>query len=208
MFKVPICWSLPHSLRACDFHQECFIWILYYMCCPSVLKGSFNMWILCSVACEKTMRHIEKCRHLWAQMHFAGPLAVKWSIQDGTTVSDASYCYNGKKRILYIILKVLAVMFCGNVLPIWLLTTQASCNLILYVIIIIGIIWYSVCPQCGAISIAEWAVCKIQTVFPIWPYQHKGKKSNCNAMLEILKRPNRDCTLQTDKGIIILINYL
>lgn len=36
--------TLPFSLslEACDFHQECFIWILYYMCCPKVLKGSFN----------------------------------------------------------------------------------------------------------------------------------------------------------------------
>lgn len=179
MFKVPICWSLPHSLRACDFHQECFIWILYYMCCPNVLKASFNMWILCSVACEKTMRHIEKCWHLWAQMHFAGPLAVKWSIQDGTTVSDASYCHNGEKRILYIVLKVCAVMFCENVLAMQLLTTQnwVYCNLILYVIIIIGTIWYSRYLQYGAISIAELAMCKMQTVFQFNPTSIKGRKT-------------------------------
>lgn len=104
MYKVPVCRSPSLSLDACDFHQECFIWILYYMCCPKVLKGGFNMWILCSVACETTMRHTEKCWHLWAQMHFTGPLVVKWSIQDGTGVCDASYCYSGEKRILYILL--------------------------------------------------------------------------------------------------------
>lgn len=74
--------TLPLSLSpdACDFHQECFIWILYYVCCPKVLKGGFNMWILCSVACETSMRHTEKHWHLWAQMHLTGPLVVKWSI--------------------------------------------------------------------------------------------------------------------------------
>lgn len=44
----------PLALDACDFHQECFIRIFYYMCCrPIDVKGSFIMWIVCSpVACE------------------------------------------------------------------------------------------------------------------------------------------------------------
>lgn len=101
--------TLPFSppLDAYDFRQECFIWILYYMCCPKDLKGGFNMWILCSVACETSMRHTEKCWHLQAQMHFAGSLVVKWSIQDGT--SEVSYCCCGERRKFCFLL--LSVMF-------------------------------------------------------------------------------------------------
>lgn len=80
MFKVHLCLSLSLSPVACDFHQECFIWIIYYMCCLKVLKGGFNMWILCSVACDTSMRGTEKRWHLWAQMHFTGPLVFRRSI--------------------------------------------------------------------------------------------------------------------------------
>lgn len=61
------------------------------MCCSKVLKGGFNMWILCSVECETSMRHTEICRHLWAQLHFTGPL-VKWSIQVGNRMGGSG-CY-------------------------------------------------------------------------------------------------------------------
>lgn len=62
MFKVPLGLSLPLprslslSLEGCDFHQECFIWTLYYTCCPGLLKGSFNIRNLRSVACEAAAR--------------------------------------------------------------------------------------------------------------------------------------------------------
>lgn len=95
--------TLPFSLSpdAYDFHQECFIWILYYMCCPKVLKGSFNMWILCSAECETSTRRTKKCWHLWAQMHFSALLVVRWSIEDGISKDEVRCCffYSGKEGI-------------------------------------------------------------------------------------------------------------